>query len=77
VSHIEIAEKYARQASEEMSAGHYGTAQACASLATAFATLAMATRAPLRKEPSDCRYKANHPYMDEPCPVCGSERSKP
>lgn len=75
MSHVERAEEWIDRARDEMNAGHIDTAQACATLATAFATLALARapRAGVKREPSECAYKQNHPYMSEPCPLCGFE----
>lgn len=72
--HVSRATAWAARAEEEMTAGHYDAAAACAALATAHASTAAALPSIARrtmKDPEACVYANNHPYMSEPCSQCG------
>ena len=81
--HLAKAKRLLEQAHDEMNHGHYDTAQTLAILATSHATIAfgVAAGAPARpvakRDPAECQYKGNHPYMSEPCPLCGHENGAP
>lgn len=68
------ARTWAERAAEEFDGGNWERALSAAQVSQAFSALPREPKAK-RSEPEECAYANSHPYMSEPCTLCGYERT--